>query len=478
MSEKLTEKLGRFAEEASFESLPAEVVEESKRTLLDTIGCALGGTHGAKGKAGVELGLVTGGTDGPATIIGTPHRTSVVGAAFANGELINDLDFDAVLPPGHVSPYVVPGILSIGEASRASGREIIRALAVSHEISFRFGKSMDSTRDHKSGATSHAKVIGYSATVFGAAAAASMLLGAKQGEIAHALAIAASTSPVNAHKAWMTETPASTIKYLVAGSLAESGINAAYMARLGHHGALQVLDDTDFGYPVFIGTDRWIPQNIANGVGGKAWGWPNENSIKPYPHCRILHAPLHALIELVTENDIKPEEIDAIRAWGEAWVMQGVWLDNRVESAYEAQMSMANGLSVGAHRIAPGAAWQDPALYRGESVLKLMEKVDYQPHPDYVEEIKKNPSARPSRIEIDARGATFVAERMFPKGVASPDPTTFMTNDELVEKFHVNAEGVIPRSAADQVVEAVLGLELEDDFSRVMHLLANSAETA
>lgn len=48
-----------------------------------------------------------------------------------------------------------------------------------------------------------------------------------------------------------------------------------------------------------------------------------------------------------------------------------------------------------------------------------------------------------------------------------------MTNEEIAEKFLVNAEGVIDRAAADGVIQAVFGLDDETDFSRVMRLLAN-----
>ena len=52
-----------------------------------------------------------------ATILGTREKVSTVGAGFANGELMNALDFDAILPPGHVSPYVLPGALAVQEGA-------------------------------------------------------------------------------------------------------------------------------------------------------------------------------------------------------------------------------------------------------------------------------------------------------------------------------------------------------------------------
>lgn len=467
----LVQKLGKFAHGTSFEELPEEVIEESKRVILDTLGCALGGVHGAKGRAGIELGRLTGGITGDTTIIGTPYRSSVIGAAYANGELINDLDFDSVLPPGHVSPYVMPGIFAIGEQRRAPGTEIIRSTAVAHELSFAIGTAMDLTRDQPP-----PPVVGYSSTIFGAAAAASMLLNASPDEMSHSLAIAAAVSPVNAHRAWMTQVPAATVKYLVAGVLSQSALDAAYMAHLGHRGALQILDDDALGYRAFIGTRRWEPDKIECAVG--TWSWVAQSAFKPYPHCRILHAPLQAVIEIVSEHDLAPEEIDAIRVLGEAWVMQGVWINRNIDTVADAQMSIANGIAVGAHRVKPGPAWQDPEIYKSESVMRLMDRVTYQPHPDFFEAIAKNPSARPSRVELDAKGQTFVVEKEYPPGVRSHEPSTFMTDDELIAKFHVNAENVIRRDCAERAVETIMSLETVEDFSEIMNLLARVEDKA
>ena len=37
------------------------------------------------------------------------------------------------------------------------------------------------------------------------------------------------------------------------------------MAELGHSGDLQVLDNREFGYAKFIGTDRWEPDIVGGG---------------------------------------------------------------------------------------------------------------------------------------------------------------------------------------------------------------------
>ena len=153
----VVELLSEFTTATRFEDLPETVVQESKRLLVDSIGCALGGLGHPKGAIGVKYAAMLGpGAPGQqATILATGERVSAVGAAFANGELINALDFDAVLPPGHVSPYVIPPALAAAETANASGQSLLCAVAIAHEMSNRIGKAMDSLRDTKDGKSFH-----------------------------------------------------------------------------------------------------------------------------------------------------------------------------------------------------------------------------------------------------------------------------------------------------------------------------------
>jgi 2-methylcitrate dehydratase PrpD len=469
VSKLLVEQLADFTTGVDYSALPEAVVVEAKRILLDSMGCALGAVDQHKGRIGIEYGRLTGGT-GDATIIGTPDRVSIFGASFANGELINALDFDAVLPPGHVTPYVLPQTMAVAQAQQRSGKEVIAAIALSHEMSFRFYKSVDYLRDRKDGQMNLAPVLGYSNTVFGGTAAVGRLEGYTPEVLANALAIAASISPVNSQRSWTAHAPSATIKYSLAGALTQASLTAAYMAKLGHRGDLPVLDDAEYGYRAFIGTRRWEPQNITAGL-GQEWLFPAEQTFKPYPHCRILHAPLHALTEIVTDNALKPEEIQAIRCWGEAAVLHPLWLSNVIEHTHDAQFSIAHGLAVGAHNITPSKAWHDPELVFSPSVMELMDKVTFEPHPDYFKALDAHPSARPARIEVDARGTTFVADRVYPTGSPTPDPQTRMTDAELIAKFRVNAEGVIPPARMDSIADAVFHLEDIVDFGTVMRQL-------
>jgi 2-methylcitrate dehydratase PrpD len=86
------ERFAAFAYQVGDAPLPLEVLEETKRLVLDGLGCGLAGTTSEFGKVGVEYGRVLGAQGAEATILGQRERTSVHGAAFANSELLSALD--------------------------------------------------------------------------------------------------------------------------------------------------------------------------------------------------------------------------------------------------------------------------------------------------------------------------------------------------------------------------------------------------
>lgn len=467
MGETLIEGLARFTASTSIDALPADVIQDVKLIVLDSFGCAMAALDQPKGQAGVDYGRLTGGGHAEATIIGTDQMVSVFGASFANGELINTLDMDAILPPGHVCPYVLPGALATAEQRGATGAELIEAVALAHEMSYRLGKAMDYLRDTKDGKVRPPQVYGYSSTIFGATAAILKLKKASLPTIVEGLGIAGCISPVNSQAAWFQHAPSSTIKYLLAGTLTQAAFTAANMAELGHRGDAQVLDDREYGFPRFIGTRRWEPDVISDQL-GTDWRFPAEQGFKPYPHCRILHALLDAMGEILEEHDIKPSEIEGINALVEGFVEQPVWLNRQIEHVHDAQFSIAHGLAVGAHRVKPGKAWMDPDLVFGSSVTDLMTRVTHEVHPDYVKLLENNAASRPARIEIRARGQVFTGERRYPRGSKAPEPGIALTPSEIIEKFRHNASGVISSSKMDYCVAATMELEKLEDVRALM----------
>lgn len=467
------QQLARFSAETSFSDLPAPVVAESKRQLLDAIGCALAATDFPKGRAGIAYARCMG-PNGNATILGTRERVSPVAAAFANAELINSLDMDGVLPPGHVSPYAIPGALAVAEVQGVPGTVLIEAVAIAHEISHRFGLAMDNLRDTRDGKSAVPEVFGYSSTIFGAAAAIGKVKGFGPELLTHAIGIAGCVSPVNYQMFWYQHPPASTLKYCVGGVIAQQAMTAAHLAEFGHTGDAHVIDDTRWGYRKFIGTTKWEPQHLTREL-GREWLFPAVSSYKPYAHCRIMHSSIECLTQLLDEEGIQPHEIDSIKVYIEGFAEQPAWLSRDITNLTDAQFSTAHSMAMAAHRPATARAWQDPELVFSRSVMNLMAKVQTEVHPDYARLLTANRASRPAYVELRARGQVFVREKQYPKGSPSPDASTFMRDEELQQKFRDNAQGTLSASATEQAIETLMNLERIEDTGQLMRLLVGGA---
>jgi 2-methylcitrate dehydratase len=134
----LADRLSRYCQSLCYDDLPSAVVHEVKRRILDSLGCALGALTAPPSRIARQLAQVVKVPHG-ATLWGTGHRTLPDLATFANGALVRYLDFnDTYLAkePAHPSDNIA-AILAVGEASRASGKRVIQAVALAYEVQCR-----------------------------------------------------------------------------------------------------------------------------------------------------------------------------------------------------------------------------------------------------------------------------------------------------------------------------------------------------
>lgn len=458
----LIDTLAGFATHTRAEDVPAEVRDEAARIVLDSLGCALASGETDPGTIGVRYAQVLGGGAADATVIGV-GRSSLHGAAYANCELIAALDMAPINQPGHVAPYVVSTALAVAETleREVAVAEVITAVAVGLEIAARFARAVDTNRTVVDGEPVLSSVMGFASSTFAAAVAAARLRGADVERMLDVIGIAAATSPVNSLRSWQMHEMSSSVKYGLGGGLVQAALNAALVAELGHRGDRLILDDQVYGYRRFIGTERWVPELITDGLGPGGgcsdWFFPAGTHFKPYPHCRVTHAVFDAVYALTETHDLNPDEIESITAYGEAWAT-GVptYMNDVIERPYDAQFSFRHGIATAAHRIPPGRAWQDPDVVCAPSIEAMKPRITWKAHAGWAQAFAAHPSARPTKVEIVARGTTFTEERDYPKGSTTPDPSTRMSTEELVDKFRHNAHGVIDDAAATSVVDALV----------------------
>lgn len=465
------EELSGFVYETRFEDLPSEVVTETKRLLLDSVGCALGGTTTDKGRWGLQFARKFFSGQPEATVFGFGAKLSPLGAAFANGELINALDYDAILPPGHVSPFVIPSLWAMAEVGNVSGKEVITACALAHEISHRIGKSLPNYRDIIEGKVVWPPVAGYSCSIFGGTAAVAKIERYSKETTAHALGIAGHIAPMQAHTAWKNHLPPSTTKYLLAGWISQAALTAASLAELGHRGDISAMDG-EYGFWRYAGARKWDSSFCIDRL-GKAWFFPPLTTFKPYPACRIMHGAFDCLSAIVERENLRPEEIESIRAYMESSVEEPLWQElKQVENHVDAQFNVAFTLSVVAHRLKPGPRWMDRDVLTDTKILRFMDRITYGVHPRYIKDLAEDPRSRTSKVELVARGKTFTHEKRYIKGSPSPDPATYMTDDELVAKFKDNAARMLPAAKIDDAIDCLVNLEYVKDMGGVSKLFS------
>ena len=184
---------------------------------------------------------------------------------------------------------------------------------------------------------------------------------------------------------------------------------------------------------------------------------------KPYPCCRWLHAPVHALLGLMKEHDIGREDIDSIDIGGPEFAMM---YDTR--SGYESKVTCQYSIpySVGA------AAWygklgvneyEEPARTNEELrgfIGRISMRVD-------AELQAKFPEVFGVVLTLKLKdGRTFSVQQGTPWGPDSPP-----SQDELIGKFMGLTEGVLtPDEQAEWVRLYRSGFESEGAFERVLEL--------
>ncbi len=89
----IARELAKYAAALSFRDLPPDVIHQTKRVVLDTLGCGIGG-YGSESSSIIQELVKELGHPGEATIFGSGLRTSCLNAALANGAMVRYLDYN------------------------------------------------------------------------------------------------------------------------------------------------------------------------------------------------------------------------------------------------------------------------------------------------------------------------------------------------------------------------------------------------
>lgn len=472
--EGVTKALANFCAAFKFEDLPTPAVQETKRIILDTIGCGLGGHGVDKGTMAVKLSRLTGGT-AEASIIGVKGKVPAAAAAFANGELMNALDWCPVVPPAHVPPFVLPAVMAMAQARGKSGRDLIAAAALGMEVTSRLATATGGLRSGKEGVPR--RVWGLSSNSIGATAGAARLMGLDAHNMLHALGISAYYAPLASHTKFNYTVEQGYAKYGPAGWMAQGAVTTALLAEMGYHGDTTFLEGP-YGFYVQNGAESWSPEKLTGGL-GREWMFLNVG-YKPWPTCGIFQSSANVFQKLIAELDLRPEEIDEVLIKVETIGTLPAYVSTEPMDHVEAASSAPYILAVIAHRIKRGPGMQAQSVIRDPKIRAFMKKVrvalnprcEILRHQDITVEGRAYPRHRPGYIAIKARGQVFERSADFCDWI-SIDPDYRASDEALAGKFRDNAQIVLSSAKTEKAIDLILNLDKLNDLSLLWENLSD-----
>jgi 2-methylcitrate dehydratase PrpD len=437
----LTQDLGRFVADVSFERLPAEAVDVARLGFTDTIATMIAGARDPAPQLLRKVLLPTSGGD--ATLYFGGERCPAPEAAWINGTAGHALDYDDVASlRGHPSTVLVPAILAEGEALGASGRDMLAAYVAGYETWAELAWR-DPGHHHRKG--------WHPTGIFGpigAAAACAVLRRLDAQRAAHALALAASqSSGVMANFGTMT-------KPFHAGRSAHSGLMAARLAEIGFTASQDALEHPQ-GFLSAVSpageVDRETP---AHGLGSEWKIVKYRLGIKKYPACYCTHRALDAMLDLLARRPLKPEEIERITvSLSETHSL--ILRNHQPQTGLEGKFSMEFAMAAAVIARRAGLAEYTDAFVRRPEVQNLMRRVGVETNRNYDPEVSGASVWDQVRVDL-ADGGSLESEKV---GRAKGHADRPLSEAELFEKFRTCLDAGGARVAPQVLFDRLSRLE-------------------
>ena len=427
--------------DAAASPLPPEVSRAARRTLLNVLGTAAS----AAGSPAVTVLLAAAAEQGSAGDVQVPGLARTLDpywGALVTGTAAHLDDFDDT----HLATVIHPGaaalatVLSLAQETAPSGAVFLGAFAVGCEAQLRIGNAISPAH------YDHGWHITGTCGVFGAAVAASALLGLDAEAASRALSLAA-TMTLGHREAFGSMT-----KPLHAGKAAANGVLAARLAAAGLAAPADPLGPGGVLEVLAAAVDR----------GALGRGWELElNSFKTYPCGVVAHPAMDAAIAV--SGRIDPAEITAITLRCHPLVPELMGTLHPADGL-RSRFSARHGVAVGLRFGRAGLAEFSDATATAPEVARLRGLITLDPDPGVARD------AAVLRIETRSADPVEIRTEHTRGSIARP-----LTDDELQDKVQALVTPVLGDGAADRIREAVDELPGVGDVSGLLTALRPSA---
>lgn len=400
-----TGDIASFAANVTYDRLPENVREATKRQLLDAVGAGIR-SRGVSQTDSIYRAVDS--ATGTCGLWGSHSTASAADAAMANAAAIESGHGPTFLSPTLTAPSSsIAAVLAVAESNGVSGEETLAGLATAFEIHGELAWNAPLDGFHPA---THGTVA--------ATAGVGRTIGLTETKLAHAIGTAASRVTVSIDDKGFTP--------LVAGLGASSAIRACSLAR----GGVEAPDSIGASYGWH---DLFGPFNLDFDPGCER---VFDVAITPYDAHPYGQSTIEAAVELTAESPIDPADIERIT----------------VETFEEAVPTLDT------ERIAAALVDRELFVYRGdrihlEPIVEATEIVDTDEFADRVED-----GLFPVRITVQAHGGTeyeAIADRF------DGHPTTAASWGTVEDKFRALSGDMYDRDRQNVIVETARSFEAE-----------------
>jgi len=428
----VTRRLARYVVSAKAQDVPESVRKEGARTLLNWMGCAVGGSrHETVDIAISALKPFSG--PAQASVLGRHERLDVMHAALMNGISSHIFDFDDTHLKTIIHPAgpVASAILALSEHQPVTGRDFLHALVLGVEAECRIGNAV--YPEHYD--------IGWHITgtagVFGAAAAAGKLLGLSEQQMTWALGLAA-TQPVGLREMFGTMT-----KSFHPGRAAQNGLTAAFLASRNYTSSDQGIE-AKRGWANTLSTARRYGQ-ITDKLGETYE--ISLNTYKPFACGIVIHPAIDGCIQLRNQYKLTAGQIDRIELRVNPLVLE-LTGKKTPQTGLEGKFSVYHAAAVAIVEGAAGEKQFSDRAVRDATIIALRDRVSTVVDPAIHEE--------QVRVAITLKDGRKL-EQYIEHAVGSVQKP--MTDAALEAKFADLADGVLPKGQARKLMDLCWGVE-------------------
>lgn len=358
--------LAKFAVETPDTAIPGLALERAKMSLASTIASASMGHDILSAKIIRDIELDAGGQP-RASVWFTDARLPLAAAARVNAvasdaAASDDSDLRSI---AHIGTIISSAGVAVAEQFGSTGANVLAAMVMGYEVAGRIDEALTPGRMKRG---FHGSV----STVFGAVVAAGRLMNLSVTQMAHAIALAATSIGGMAISA-----DTSCAREYHAGCAASTGIQAVLAAARGFTAELAVLEHPRGFFSAMNG------DHVADVLRdlGSSWDIVTDMAIKLMPGAHPFHATAEAAADAARGRDIKPEDIDKVTI---SAAVQ--WTNFKGDPHPRNLVDAAHSLVyfVAAAIVDGGFDWQhmDPVKMADPAIAAVQDKVVFDPSPE------------------------------------------------------------------------------------------------